>query len=71
MITVDLKTLIAHLNGFCRRSLEGAAGACVSRTNYEVTVEHLLLQMLDEPGSDLSQALAPGSRWGRGSRRRR
>ncbi len=53
MITVDIKTLLNRLNPFCTRALEGAAGLCVSRTHYEVTVEHLLSKLLEEPQSDL------------------
>jgi type VI secretion system protein VasG len=54
MITVDIKTLLGRLNAYCTRALEGAAGLCVSRTHYEVTVEHFLSKLLEEPQSDLS-----------------
>lgn len=53
MLTVDIKSLLNLLNNHCTRSLEGAAGLCVSRTHYEVTVEHLLAKLLEEPLSDL------------------
>jgi len=53
MITVDIKSLLNLLNPFCTRSLEGAAGLCVSRTHYEVTVEHLMAKLLEEPQADL------------------
>ncbi len=53
MITVDIKTLLSRLNPYCTRALEGAAGHCVSRTHYEVTVEHLLYKLLEDPQSDL------------------
>ena len=53
MITVDIKTLLNRLNPYCTRALEGAAGLCVSRTHYEVTVEHLFAKLLEEPQSDL------------------
>jgi type VI secretion system protein VasG len=53
MITVDIKTLLGRLNPYCTRALEGAAGLCVSRTHYEVTVEHLLHKLLEDPQSDL------------------
>ena len=53
MITVDIKTLLSRLNPYCSRALEGAAGLCVSRTHYEVTIEHLLSKLLEEPQSDL------------------
>ena len=57
MITVDIKTLLGRLNPFCTRVLEGAAGMCVSRTHYEVTVEHMFARILDEPQSDISLIL--------------
>lgn len=53
MITVDIKSLLSLLNPYCTRSLEGAAGLCVSRTHYEVTVEHLIAKLLEEPQADL------------------
>ncbi len=53
MITVDIKTLLSRLNSSCTRALEGAAGLCVSRTHYEVTVEHLLAKVLEEPQMDV------------------
>jgi type VI secretion system protein VasG len=53
MITVDIKSLLGRLNPYCTRSLEAAAGLCVSRTHYEVTVEHLWAKLLEDPQSDL------------------
>jgi len=53
MITVDIKTLLNRLNPYCTRALEGAAGLCVSRAHYEVTIEHHLTKLLEEPQSDL------------------
>ncbi|MDI6791671.1 MAG: type VI secretion system ATPase TssH [bacterium] len=57
MVNVDIKSLLRRLNGFCTRSLEAAAGLCVSRTHYEVTIEHMLLKMLEEPAADLQHIL--------------
>jgi len=53
MVTVDIKSLLGRLNPYCTRSLEAAAGLCVSRTHYEVTVEHFFAKVLEEPQSDL------------------
>lgn len=53
MLTVDLKSLLGRLNPHCTRCLEAAAGLCVSRTHYEVTVEHFLAKLLDHSQSDL------------------
>ncbi|MDH4273405.1 MAG: type VI secretion system ATPase TssH [Gammaproteobacteria bacterium] len=53
MIGVDLKTLIERLDSFCKRTLEGAAGLCVGRGNYEITTEHFLLKALEDTQSDV------------------
>ncbi len=53
MITVDIKSLLERLNSYCTRCLEAAAGLCVTRTHYEVTVEHFLAKVLEDPQSDL------------------
>lgn len=57
MLTVDIKSLLRRLNGFCTSCLEGAAGLCVSRTHYEVTVEHVLVKLLENPQADLALIL--------------
>lgn len=49
----NLKSLIGKLNETCRNALEGAAGMCLSRTNYEVDIEHLLLKLLEGSNTDL------------------
>jgi len=45
----NLKALVDRLNTTCRRALEGAAGLCLSRTNYNVEIEHWLLKLLEVP----------------------
>ncbi|MGA7827840.1 MAG: type VI secretion system ATPase TssH [Geobacteraceae bacterium] len=57
MLTVDIKNLLALLNPLCTRALEAAAGLCVSRNHYEVTVEHLFAKLLEEPQGDLQLIL--------------
>lgn len=57
MIAVDIKSLLLHLNEFCTTALQAAAGLCVSRTHYEVTVEHLIVRLLDDTRSDWSPIL--------------
>ncbi len=54
---VNLKSLVGRLNDTCRSALEGAAGLCLSRTNYDVEVEHLLLKLLEVTDTDLSRVL--------------
>jgi type VI secretion system protein VasG len=53
MVSVDIKALLNRLNQYCTRCLEAAAGLCVSRTHYEVTIEHFFTKLLEEPQSDL------------------
>ena len=57
MLTVDIKSLLKRLNTYCTSSLEGAAGLCVSRAHYEVTVEHVLVKLLENPQADLALIL--------------
>lgn len=57
MADVDFKALIGRLNGFTKRGFETAAGICISRTNYEVTLEHLLQVFLEDPSADVQQIL--------------
>ena len=45
------------LNSFCTNTLQNAAGLCVSRTHYEVSVEHFLIKALEETQSDLPLVL--------------
>jgi type VI secretion system protein VasG len=51
------KSLVGKLNPLCRRALEGAAGLCLSRTNYNVEIEHWLLKLLEPADSDLTRIL--------------
>ena len=53
MVDVEIKGLVGRLNKFCTRGLEAAATKCVSRTNYEVTPEHMLYVMNEDPNADL------------------
>jgi type VI secretion system protein VasG len=53
MISVDIKSLLSRLNAYCTRCLEAAAGLCVSRTHYEIAVEHVLVKLLEDPQSDI------------------
>jgi len=57
MVPLNLKSLVAKLNEICRRSLEGAAGLCLSRTHYNVEIEHWLLKLLETPNTDLAALL--------------
>jgi type VI secretion system protein VasG len=58
MIELDLRSLIKRLNPYCSQALHTAAGACISRGHYEVTPEHHLAQLLQDPGSDIPLILS-------------
>lgn len=53
MMNIDIKALLHRMNAFCTNALEGAAGLCVSRSHYEVTVEHYLIKLLEDPKADI------------------
>jgi type VI secretion system protein VasG len=53
MIQIDLATLVKRLNPFAKQALEMAASECMSQQASEITVAHVLLQMLALPRSDL------------------
>src|SRR5688572_2404222 len=57
MVSVDIRSLLSRLNRFCSKALESAAGMCVSRSHYEVTVEHVLAVMLEDATCDLNWIL--------------
>jgi type VI secretion system protein VasG len=52
---LNLKSLIGKLNDTARSALEGAAGLCLSRTHYDIEVEHYLLKLLDSNDGDFAQ----------------
>jgi len=52
MVTVDIKSLLLRMNSYCASALQNAAGVCVSRTHYEITVEHLLVKLIEDQRSD-------------------
>src|ERR1700692_4329751 len=54
---LNLKALIAKLNDQSRAALEGAAGLCLSRTHYDIEIEHYLLKLLDSSSADFSAIL--------------
>ena len=56
-MALDLRSLIGKLGDTTRRSLEGAAGLCMSRTHYEVEIEHWFAKLLETPGTDFDRAL--------------
>jgi type VI secretion system protein VasG len=56
-MSVDLRSLIGKLNETTRSALEAAAGLCLSRTHYDVEIEHFLLKLLDSTSADFAAIL--------------
>jgi len=57
MINVSLQNLIQRLNSHSRGALEGAAGLCLSRANYEIEPEHYFLKLLEGTDNDVLRIL--------------
>ncbi len=57
MISVNLKALVGRLNDTCHRSLESAAGLCLSHTNYNLEIEHWLFKLVESNGTDIAAIL--------------
>ncbi|MGA9064994.1 MAG: type VI secretion system ATPase TssH [Bryobacteraceae bacterium] len=51
---LNLRSLIAKLNDSARLALEASAGFCLSRTHYDVEIEHYLMKLLDSSDGDLA-----------------
>ncbi|MCZ2075162.1 MAG: type VI secretion system ATPase TssH [Bryobacteraceae bacterium] len=54
-MSVNLKSLIGKLNDATRSALEGAAGLCLSRTHYDIELEHYLTKLLDQTDGDAAR----------------
>jgi type VI secretion system protein VasG len=52
---LNLRSLLAKLNTPTRSALEAAAGLCLSRTHYDVEIEHYLLKLLDASDNDFAR----------------
>lgn len=57
MAVTNLKSLIGKLNSACRKSLESAAGLCLSHTHYDVELEHFFIKLLDINDTDLQKIM--------------
>lgn len=57
MAKVEPKSLIDKLNTYCREAMENATGLCVARSHYEVTVDHLMLKLVESPQADVQNIL--------------
>jgi type VI secretion system protein VasG len=50
----NIQALVGKLNTTSRNALEDAAGLCLSRTHYDIEIEHVLLKLLDTPACDFA-----------------
>ncbi|MBL6077169.1 type VI secretion system ATPase TssH [Belnapia sp. T18] len=57
MVPIDLKSLVGRLSAIGRRQLEAAAGLTLSRSHYNVEIEHLLLKLVETQGTDVNVLL--------------
>jgi type VI secretion system protein VasG len=56
-MNVSIKSLIGKLNDTCRSALEAAAGLCLTRTHYDVDIEHLFVKLGEAPDTDFQRVL--------------
>ncbi len=52
-----VKSLLEKLNDYCARALENAAAFAGTRTHYEVTLDHFVIKLMEEGGSDVDRVL--------------
>ncbi len=57
MIQVELKPLFARLNPYSTKALENAAGLTLARNHYEISLEHFLRLLLEDPNADFTRIL--------------
>ena len=55
MFLVEYRALLKRLNPLCTRALEQAASFAISRSHYEIGVEHLLLKLIEEQHGDIPE----------------
>ena len=56
-MNVNLKSLVGKLNETGRKALEAAAGLCVTRTHYDIDIEHVLLKLVEAENTDIQKIL--------------
>jgi type VI secretion system protein VasG len=53
-MSLNLKSLIGKVDEATHSTLEAAAGLCLSRTHYDIEVEHFLLKAMDSSDNDVA-----------------
>ena len=56
-MSINLRELINKLDHESRSAVEGAAGLCLTRTHYDVEIEHVLLKLLETSETDFDLIL--------------
>jgi type VI secretion system protein VasG len=56
-MAVNVRSLIGKLNEPARKALESSLGFALSRTHYDVEIEHYLMKLLDSSDEDLAYIL--------------
>jgi type VI secretion system protein VasG len=54
-MNLNLKALVGKLNDTGRKALEGAAGLCLTRTHYDIDIEHLLIKLMEVDDTDIEK----------------
>jgi len=54
-MSVNMKSLIGKLNAPTRGALEAAAGLCLSRTHYNIEIEHYLMKVMEASDTDAAR----------------
>jgi type VI secretion system protein VasG len=57
MVTNNIKALLLKLNTLMSNVLQSSVGYCVTRSHYEISIEHMLFKLLDEKDSDFLMIL--------------
>src|SRR4051794_6053547 len=57
MAPIDLKALVGRFNEHTRRALEAAAGLTLSRSHYNVEIEHWLFKLAEGTDTDIAAIL--------------
>ncbi|HEU4386158.1 MAG TPA: AAA family ATPase, partial [Blastocatellia bacterium] len=52
---LNIEALINKLNDTCRGALHAAAGLCLSKTNYDVDIEHFFLKLVEVNDGDIAR----------------
>jgi len=54
MMLVEPKSIVKRLTKNCRAALEAGVQQCVTARHYEVTLEHIMMALLDDADSDIA-----------------